>query len=248
MKNNEIKSIDLTLVYQLKDALENSPKTHAMWLGGSIAAGFDDELSDADLFVDIDDGTEQEIFELVESFLEKNGKIDQKLGTRITPPYTHRTYHMKGMSPYDFIEVTLHVHSNTHDFNHASTKIKVLFDKDGTTDHEPRDELKYAEELEQIRQSLLVKLQIGETSVEKEIVRGNFMDAMHNYEFWLIEPVIKLARIKLVPDKAFNGLKHGNRDLPKETIDEVQSLYTIKSLEDIGNKIEEIRAMAKKYS
>ena len=73
------------------------------------------------------------------------------------------------------------------------------------------------------------------------------MDAIHNYEFWLATPIIELVRIKLSPLKTSYGLKHGNRDLPKEAADEIQSLYTIKSLDDLRSKIKKVKAMVIKY-
>lgn len=74
------------------------------------------------------------------------------------------------------------------------------------------------------------------------------MEALHNYQFWFVEPVIELARIKHTPLKITYGLKHGTRDLPQDTVKEIESLHIIMSLDDLNNKIEEVKAMVKKYS
>jgi predicted nucleotidyltransferase len=219
-----------------------------MWIAGSVAEGYADELSDVDLWLDVDDGKEEELSEFIEAFLESKGELDVRLGLSLEPPYTHRVYHLKGTNPYHFIEFTLHTHSHEHDFDQGARKIKILFDKDGTIKTKPFNKEAHAIELQTRKQSLIYKIEVGYLSVEKEIIRGQFMDAMHNYEFWLVEPVIELARIKHSPLKTSYGLKHGSRDLPKETADEIQSLYTIKSLDDLRNKIEEVKAMVKKYS
>ncbi len=248
MEENKNDMMNLAIADELKELLEANPNTHAMWIAGSIAEGFADELSDVDLWVDIKAGKDKELFDLIEKFLESKGELDVKLGRSLEPPFTHRVYHLAGTNPYHFIEFTLHTHSDQYDPTEGSRKLKVLFDKDGTTETRSPDSEKSDEEIQDRKQSLIDKIEVGYISVEKEIIRGQFMDAMHNYEFWLITPVIELARIKHSPLKTSYGLKHGSRDLPEETTDEIQSLYTIKSLDDFRNKIEEVKKMVTKYS
>ncbi len=239
--------MDLSIVDELKKLIEINTNTHAMWIAGSIAEGYADEYSDVDAWVDIAPGKDREIFDLIERFLESKGELDVKLGKSLEPPFTHRVYHLAGTNPYHFIEFTLHTHSDQYDPTEGSRTLKVLFDKDGTTAvRSPSNEKSNQEVLERM-QALIDKINVGYISVEKEILRGQFMDAMHNYEFWLIAPVIELARIKHSPRKTSYGLKHGSRDLPKETQDEIQSLYIIKSLEDFRNKIEEVKQLVAKY-
>lgn len=248
MNNIESEMMDLSIVDELKELLEGNQDTHAMWIAGSIAEGFADEFSDVDLWVDIEAGKDKEIFDLIEKFLESKGELDAKLGRSLEPPFTHRVYHLAGTNPYHFIEFTLHTHSDQYDPTEGSRTLKVLFDKDGTTEVRSPANEKSDEEIQDRKQSLIDKIDVGYISVEKEILRGQFMDAMHNYEFWLITPVIELARIKHSPLKTSYGLKHGSRDLPKETQDEIQSLYTIESLEDLANKMEAVKKMVAKYS
>lgn len=245
--NSKGSMMDLSIVNELKDLLYASSHTHAMWIAGSIAEGTADELSDVDLWVDIDDDTDKEMYDMIESFLDSKGGLDVRLGKSLEKPYTHRVYHLNGTNKYHFIEVTLHTHSHEYDFNQGDRPIKVLFDKDETTKSKPFDEDAYTKDLEERKRSLFDKINVGYVSVEKEIIRGNFMDAMHNYEFWLVAPVIEIIRTKLSPRKTSFGLKHGSRHLPKETQDEIQSLYTIKNLEDFTNKIKEVKKLVAKY-
>ena len=83
--------------------------------------------------------------------------------------------------------------------------------------------------------------------ISKEITRRQFLEALHNYQFWLVEPIIELARIKFTPLKITYGLKHGTRDLPVDIVKEIESLHVVKSLDDLSNKIEEVKAMTNKY-
>ncbi len=239
--------MDLTIVDGLKDLLEQDSSIHAMWIAGSVAEGTADELSDVDLWLDIDDGKDQKVLVSIEKFLATKGTLDLNFGEGITPPFTHMVYHLSHMNPLHFIEVNLHSHSHQFGLFDSLRKIKVLFDKDGTTKFKPIDKVEYGKMLKDRRQFLLEKIELGEMSVRKEITRHNFPDAMHNYLFWLVEPVIELARIKLSPLKITYNLKHASRDLPKDTVAEIESLYTVASLEDLKNKIDEVRTMTAKY-
>lgn len=239
--------MDKTIAEELKKIMEQDEAVHAMWIAGSVAEGNDDELSDIDLWLDIDDGQDKEIFSKIEKFLESKGELDINFSEGITPPYSHCVYHLAGMSPYHFIEITLHSHSKEIGLFDALRKIKVLFDKDGTTNFKPFDKISYDKMLQERKQFLIEKIEFGEQSIRKEITRRQFMEALHNYQFWLVEPIIELARIKHTPLKITYGLKHGTRDLPQDTVKEIESLHILKSLDDLSNKIGEVKDMVKKY-
>jgi len=243
-----ITAMDHTIVDELKKVMEQDEAIHAMWIAGSVAEGYDDELSDIDVWLDINDGRDEVVFSSIEKFLQTKGELDINFGEGITPPYSHKTYHLAHMEPYHFIEINLHSHSNKFGLFDRMRKIKVLFDKDGTTAFELFDEASYNEMLEERKQFLIEKIAIGELSVRKEITRRQFLDALHNYHFWLVEPIIELARIKHAPLKVTYGLKHGTRDLPADTVKEIESLYIFKSLDDLSNKIEDVKGMVEKYS
>jgi predicted nucleotidyltransferase len=237
----------LKIVDELKDLLEQNSYVHAMWVAGPVAEGQNDHLSDVDLWCDVDDGQDEEILARIEEFLASKDTIDVNFGEGVTPPFTHKVYHLAQMNPLHFIEINLHSHSHKFGLFDRLRTIKVLFDKDDTTKFEPVDEVSYDKMLSERKHFLLEKIQLGELSVRKEITRGSFMDAMHNYQFWLLEPIIEIMRIKYAPRKINYGLKHGSRDLPKDIVSKIESLYFLNSLEDLGDKIEEVKALAKQY-
>ena len=164
------------------------------------------------------------------------------------PPFSHKVYHLAQMDPLHFIEITLHSHSHKFGLFDSLRKIKVLFDKDNAIKFEPFNEGSHNKMLAERKVFLIEKIGLGELSVKKEIKRHQFPDAMHNYLFWLVEPIIELARIKYSPLKITYNLKHASRDLPKDTVDEIEHLYTVASLEDLNDKIESVKSMLKKYS
>jgi predicted nucleotidyltransferase len=240
--------MDHTIVDELTEVMEQDEAVHAMWIAGSVAEGHNDELSDIDVWLDIDDGQDEAVFGSIEKFLLSKGKLGINFGEGATPPFSHKVYHLAHMNPNHFIEINLHSHSHQFGLFDSLRKIKVLFDKDGSTKFKPFDKASYDKMLQERKQFLIEKIALGEQSVRKEITRQQFMDALHNYQFWLVEPVVELARIKYAPLKITYGLKHGSRDLPKDTVKEIKSLYIIRSLDDLSYKIEEVKDMVKKYS
>ncbi len=239
--------MDLKIVDDLKVLFEKDSKVHAMWIAGSVAEGNNDELSDVDLWLDIDDNQDQQVLDKVEGFLATKGTIDVNFGEGLTPPFTHKVYHLAQMDPLHFIEINLHSHSHKFGLFDSLRKIKVLFDKDGSTDFESFDEANYSKMLNERKQFLLEKIEFGELSVRKEIQRKHFLEALHNYQFWLVEPIIEVIRIKHTPLKITYGLKHGSRDLPNEAVAAIESLYIIKSISDLNNKIGEVNELVKQY-
>jgi predicted nucleotidyltransferase len=238
--------MDLKIVDGLKGLMEQNETVHAMWITGSVAEGQADELSDIDLWLDIEDGKDEVIFALIEKFLESKGELDINFSEGVTPPYSHSVYHFAGMNPYHFIEITLHSHSNEIGLFDTLRKIKVLFDKAGTTNFKPFDKTSYDKMLQERKLFLIEKIEFGEQSIRKEITRRQFMEALHNYQFWLVEPVIELVRIKYAPLKITYGLKHGSRDLPEDMVKDIESLHIIESLDNLSDKIEEVKAIVRK--
>jgi predicted nucleotidyltransferase len=239
--------MDLSIVDDLKDILEPRSTVHAMWIAGSVAEGYADELSDVDIWIDIEDATDQVVFDLIEKFLLSKGEIDVNFSEGLTPPFSHKVYHIAGTNPLHFIEFTLHSHAHKFGTFDKLRKIKVIFDKDNTTKFEEFDEVSYNKMLNERQKFLGDKIELGKLSIEKEISRNQFPDAMHNYLFWLVEPVIELARIKYSPFKITYNLKHASRDLPPDTTEEIEQLYKVASLDDLKNKITLVESMLKKY-
>lgn len=240
--------MDLKIVDELAEAMKQVTGVHAMWVAGSVAEGYADEYSDVDIWLDIDDGQDETIFNSIETFLKTKNELDVNFSEGITPPFSHKVYHVAGTDPLHFIEVTLHSHSHKFGAFDSLRKNKVIFDKDNSTKIDDFDEQAYEKMLSERKQFLVEKIDLGILSVDKEIKRKQFPDAMHNYLFWLVEPAIELVRIKLSPLKITYNLKHASRDLPAETVKEIESLYMVSSLQNLEDKIKEVESMVRKYT
>jgi len=241
------KTMDLAIIQEFKALLEPLAHVHAMWIAGSVADGYEDEFSDIDLFLEIDDKTHAKTYKIIEDFLESKGSLDVKLGHSLQEPFTHRVYHIEGTNPYHFVEFTLHSRSDEYNPYAGNRHAVKVFDKVGFLDQEKSDTTVSKDELQTRKESLLDKIEVGYISVEKEVIRGNFTDALHNFEFWLRTPMIEIIRIKHTPQKTGFDLKHGSRDLPKDALDDIEKLCQIGSIETFRDKISLVKDLLKKY-
>jgi len=73
--------------------------------------------------------------------------------------------------------------------------------------------------------------------VKKELVRGNFLEALNYYHQNIMQPIAKLARIYFEPTKKGFNLKHIKRDLPSDLVKSIEDLYAVSSLNDIQIKL-----------
>jgi predicted nucleotidyltransferase len=179
--------MDQKIIDELAKVLKQDAKTHAMWIKGSVAEGFADELSDVDLMIGIDEGCDDEVYSAIESFLRAQDDLAVNFDARQSfSKHSHKVYRLAQSNPYHFIEVTLLPHSGQVVFTEGVDKVKTLFDKDGSIKFKPLDNQKLQSELLERSRYLKEKIKIGELFVKKEITRRQYMDAMHNYQFWLV--------------------------------------------------------------
>lgn len=100
------------IINRLTEVFKNEPSIHAVWLEGSWAEGLNDELSDIDMWADIDDGQEKAIFELAEKTLSEFGDVSETFQEDINHPYLRaKDFYIKGMSPYQSVTIDTQYHS-----------------------------------------------------------------------------------------------------------------------------------------
>ncbi|HXY18295.1 MAG TPA: aminoglycoside 6-adenylyltransferase [Candidatus Nitrosopolaris sp.] len=238
-----MESIDLA---RLTNSLKQHTAVHAAWLEGSRGEGTNDEFSDMDIWVDVDDGREEEVYEHIESFLRKIGELDVDYAANIAHPLLrHRTYHIAGTNPFERLEINMQSHSRNFRFTEGVHNIKVLFDKDSTIKMERLNKEALEKELASRKRFLLEKIEFGELWVEKEIRRRKFLEALGMYNHFFAESIVELCRIKYSPYKISHGLKHIYTDLPQDIVRKIESIHQITSIEDIKEKITEVKDLAK---
>lgn len=227
----------------LKKALEPLESVHAGWLEGSMATGHADELSDIDIWFDVEDEAMDEVFSAVAAGLEKEYGIAHSFEQK-KPNNEIRNvvYLLKGAGETFQVDVCLQAHSRDFIFTRdvVDQDIKVLFDKDGTIKYQDLDEKKLRKENLDRLEYLESRYKGMRPAVIRQIKRGKYLETYEYYFHWVLEPVVQVLRIAYQPTKAedYRGLKHVYRDLPTKTVDQIEDLYKVTSVEEISEKLD----------
>jgi len=236
------------IVNQLTKALKNEPSVHAMWLEGSMAKSSNDELSDVDLWIDVDNGNDKKIYSLVEKVLSGFGEIDTNYNARLEhSELQHRIYHLKDTSEYHIYEIVVQSHSRKFVFTTGTHEIEVLFDKDNTVQWKDFNEAAVKKELESREKYLRQTLILGKPIIDKQLKRGKYIDAFGYYIKWSLEPLIELARIRHCPRKTDRWIKDIELDLPAKIVYQIQPLFKVSSLADISKNVRVALNLAKSF-
>lgn len=207
-----------------------------MWIEGSWAEDYRDEFSDVDVWFDIDDGNEAQVFAAIKKTLQTFGELDVDLDMGIAHPHLeHHVYHVKGMNEYQTFDVNLQLHSRNFVFTKGMHEISVILDKDNTIKWQNLDKQQLGQDLGERAKYLRQFFALGQPLIEKQIKRGHYIEAYGYYFKWCLMPLVELLRIKYCPAKTDFWIKHIERDLPKKVVAQIEPLFKPTSLDDIGN-------------
>lgn len=106
-----------------------------MWLEGSWATGLNNDQSDIDVWLDVDEGTFIESIELFREAVMTIGAIDWERSRGVysqDPRLQKHTFHLAGYPESQCIELDLQEHQRRFVFHRDEHVIVVIFDKDQT--------------------------------------------------------------------------------------------------------------------
>lgn len=130
----------LEVIERIAPKLEQHSHIHAMWLEGSWATGKNNEHSDIDVWLDVDDGTFEQCVADFRRHLSTVGAIDWEDSRGIysrEPMLMKQTFHLKGFPEEQVVELDLQEHSRQFVFSKSEHVIKALFDKEYTVQWRP---------------------------------------------------------------------------------------------------------------
>lgn len=125
----------LDVINQIAPDLAACMLVHAMWLEGSWATGMNNDESDIDVWLDVDDGTFTDCIDVFRAALVTVGEIDWERSRGVyshNPNLQKHTFHLAGFPESQCIELDLQEHSRRFIFSPEDHTIIVIFDKDNT--------------------------------------------------------------------------------------------------------------------
>lgn len=230
-----------SLAADLAAALE--PKDWALALGecGSAAFGRADDLSDLDLVLTVEDGRLEDAIACVESVMEAQGGFSQKY--ELPQPAWHGAwqafYRPASDNPFFMLDICIVEQSKPWTFTERTRHgvPNIFFDRIGALTPTEMTEKEIADYARPKFEQHAAVIEMFHDFPEKELRRGNNVDAFAYYHSLILTRVVALLRIRHCPDRHDFGFRYLKHDLPLEVAEEIENLLFVQGADDLRVKV-----------
>lgn len=229
-----------TVLSAIRSVLEPWERVHAMWEGGAAAFDRVDEWSDIDLQVLCDDESVEDVFLRVEEALADLSPVEIRY--RVPEPAWHgfsqAFYRLKDGGPFLLIDFVVMKKSSTKRLREQEIHGRgpVHFNKGGALQEEHINPADFAGLLQKRVEQLPVTFDLFQSTVTKELNRGNGVEALQFYQSMTLRPLLEALRIQHAPARFNFHTRYFYYDLPEEIIERLEPLYFIADMEDLREK------------
>ena len=214
--------------------MEAQPFVQAAWLEGADALGRADLYSDVDLWLDVTAGSEAAAFGEVRHAVQTFGPLDvEEERAHPDPLIGQRFYRSSGLPPFLFVDVCVQTHGRDVAFGPADAFLP-LFDRAGVLSRAPSPSTDMQAEI-----AAVFAGRWRHVLVEKELRRGQRLEALAYYHAEVLDPLVRLLRLRSCPDKRDYGLKHISVDLPAD-LRELEALYALTRPEELREGVRRV--------
>jgi hypothetical protein len=229
------------IINAIKEGLQDDENVNALWLEGADGLKRTDDFSDVDVWIDAEDGTEEQVLDKCEQLLSALGNLD--FIDRIEHVHRQifqRNLHIEGMSEYLLIDICVQSRSrgsagSTFYTDDIAEFPLVLFDKVGVVTILPPEKMP-VETLKPVFERCIAKFS-QRPRLMKYIHRGRFLEAYSYYENYVRRPIIDMLRLIYTPRHYEYGYTHLTAHFPKKVTEELEELYVITSVDDIEARL-----------
>jgi predicted nucleotidyltransferase len=228
------------IVQTLTETLEPLDYVHAFYEGGAAAFKRIDEWSDIDLYLVVDDERVDETFLAVEKALKSLSPIKQKYKTPQLPwPGVFQAfYRLDNASEYLIIDLAVLKLSAPEKFLEPQIHGNAVFyfNKSKRTSCPRFDKGMFFEKLRGRLEVLQARFDMFNNFVQKEINRGNSLEAIDLYHTFTLGTLVEALRIKHNPLHYDFKMRYIHYELPPEVIEKLEHLYFVRNKEDLQEK------------
>ena len=226
------------VIERLSDRLAQLSFVHAVWLEGADANGRDDMYSDIDLWLDVDGSDVEEAFKAVKKVLSTYGAVKTECCISHPDPQMHqRFFRTSGLPRFCFLDVVVQEHGRDVAFG-PSDAFLALFEREPGVVLRRSHQAAQGEDEARMESQTLSCRRWRWMLVEKEIERGQVLEALAYYHAEVLPLLIELLRLRFRPEKRGYGLKHVYADLPASVIPRLERLYLPSGLHDLRLNVE----------
>jgi hypothetical protein len=212
----------------------------AVWLEGSDGTKSVDEYSDIDLVCYVKDGRVDDAVSRLDHTLNRIGQVDIAYEQPGRPANNrYKVYHLEETPESLLIDVTFQSESFPVSFLYEDKTVVplVLVDKADVVKFQNADTVSYRSRL----RSQLIQAQgiySQRSRAVKYTKRGLFLESLIYYQKYVLQPLVEVLRIIHTPFQADYFLVHATRDLPADVVSVLETLYGVKSVKEIAERID----------
>jgi len=228
------------IVDAIAHALGPLDRVHAVWEGGAASRGTLDEWSDIDISVDADDGAAATVFAAVERALGKLSGIELAYRVPLPPShdYAQRFYRVRDASRFALVDLAVFRHSAGDKFlNPVLHGMPVFIMTRGGSPTELRwSRRAFAKAMRARLDRLRARYAMFACFVEKELARGNSIEALWHYQRVLLDTLLEVLRMRYGPAHYGFGVRYVHQELPAPVVRRFERLAFVKDETDLRRK------------
>jgi len=188
----------------------------------------------------VDDDKVDETFRTVEEALKTMSPIKQKYKPPQLPwPDIYQAfYRLEGASEYLIIDLAVLKLGSPEKFLDPEIHGNVVFyfNKNSKIKASPLDEEAFEKKLRERLERLQARFAMFSNFVQKEINRGNSLEAIDLYYNLTLATLVEALRIKHNPVHYDFKMRYVHYELPPETIKKLERLYSVRDKDDLQEK------------
>ncbi len=227
----------------LVNALEPLDYVHAFYEGGAISHGRLDEWSDIDAYVVVDDGKVNEALAVVEKALTSLSPIKQKYEVPQPgwPGVSQAFYRLENTSEYLLIDFCILNLSAPEKFLEPQIHGPAVFyfNKKGKIKTPSLDKAEFSKKVATRLERLQARFAVFNCFVQKEIKRGNSIEALDLYHNLTLGLLVEALRIKHNPIHYDFKTSYVSYELPPKVVERLRHLYFARNEKDLQQKYRE---------
>jgi len=240
------------VIRTLNEALKPLDYAQALYEGGAIAFNRLDEWSDIDLYLVVDDDKVEVAFKAVEEALETLSPIKRKFEVKQLPwPGVSQTfYKLKDASEYMLIDLAVIESTGSEKFLQPEIHGKAVFyfSKSAAVKVPKLDRKSLNKNLQEKLTLANARFAMFNVFVQKEINRGNFIEALGLYHTLTLGSVVDALRIRHSPFHHDFKTRYIQYELPTEMTRKLERLYYVRDAKDLKQKYLEASRWFKELS
>jgi hypothetical protein len=228
------------VIKTLTDALKPLDYVHAFYESGAKAFNRVDEWSDIDLYVVVEDEKVNDAFDTVEIALKSLSPVKQKFAVAQLPwpGVSQAFYRLEHASEYLLIDLAVVKLSGPEKFLEPQIHGKAVFyfNKSDEVKVPILNKEELAKNLREKLTRLRDRFNMFNIFVQKEINRGNYLEALVLYHSITLGSVVDVLRIKYSPFHHDFKTRYVQYEFPTQITRRLEQLYFVKDGRDLLKK------------